>query len=265
MFVDNFDLDALKGNARPVAIPFQTMLGGTARWGQLRLSRSIRTASGRARGAAPWCPYGSAATNVELQRFELQVVFSAQLSRSEDEQIGAIDQVTPSLFMISIASRARNSCCRTTRPPRSSGVIRPWLKPVAWFSGAGMNMTSSCVRCRPRPNVVSEKISALWEIRTAFGRPVVPEVERIKTTSSGFAARVFPVGLVRFADLLQRDGAVRFDCLVVNANSIFGKRGNAIDCGKNLVFEVGLVMEGGAHGCLAFHQIHGVDQVLVVK
>ena len=35
VLVDNFDLDALKGNARPVAIPFQTMLGGTARWGQL--------------------------------------------------------------------------------------------------------------------------------------------------------------------------------------------------------------------------------------
>ena len=65
--------------------------------------------------------------------------------------------------------------------------------------------------------------------------------------------------------MLQRDGAVRFDCFVVNANSIFGKRGNAIDCGKNLVFEVGLVMEGGAHECLAFHQIHGVDQVFVVK
>ena len=66
---------------------------------------------------------------------------------------------------------------------------------------------------------------------------------------------------MRLADLLQRDGAVRFDCFVVNAN----KRGNAIDCGKNLVFEVGLVMEGGAHKCLAFHQIHGVDQVFIVE
>ena len=33
VFVDNFDLDALKGNARPVAIPFQTMLGGNCQVG----------------------------------------------------------------------------------------------------------------------------------------------------------------------------------------------------------------------------------------
>ena len=98
--------------------------------------------------------------------------------------VAPIDQVTPSLFIISIDSSGWNSCCSTTRAPNKRGVMRPWLNPVAWLRGAGINMTSSRVRCRDLIKVFSEKIKALWEINTAFGRPVVPEVERIRTISS---------------------------------------------------------------------------------
>ena len=33
VLVDNLDLDTLKGNARPVAVPFQAMLGGNCQVG----------------------------------------------------------------------------------------------------------------------------------------------------------------------------------------------------------------------------------------
>ncbi len=70
--------------------------------------------------------------------------------------VAPIDHVTPSAFMRSMAALASNFSCSTALPPKSNGEMRPWLKPVAWLSGAGMNMTSSAVSSSSPVNARSE-------------------------------------------------------------------------------------------------------------
>lgn len=98
--------------------------------------------------------------------------------------VADIDQVTPSAFMRSMASAARKSCCSTARPPSSRGEMSPWKKPVAWFKGEGMNITSCSPRPRPLVNARSENRMLLWVSMACFGLPVVPEVGRMQATSS---------------------------------------------------------------------------------
>ena len=109
---------------------------------------------------------------------------SSTFSMSKMKGVADIDQVTPSVFMSSMASRAWKSCCSTARPPRSIGETSPWKNPVAWFKGDGMNMTSASVRSSSRVNTRSENKMLLWVSMACLGLPVVPEVGRMQATES---------------------------------------------------------------------------------
>ena len=98
--------------------------------------------------------------------------------------VADMDQVTPSAFMSSMASRGRKSCCSTARPPSRSGEMSPWKKPVAWFKGEGMNMPSPWVRPNSLVKTRSETRMLLWVSMDCFGLPVVPEVGRMQATES---------------------------------------------------------------------------------
>ncbi len=71
--------------------------------------------------------------------------------------------------------------------------MSPWKKPVAWFKGEGMNMTSPCVRPSSLVKTRSENrmllwVRLLWVSIDCFGLPVVPEVGRMQATESADTA-----------------------------------------------------------------------------
>ena len=51
----------------------------------------------------------------------------------------------------------------------------------------------------------------------------------------------------------------------MNGDRIDRKRRNAFDHGEDLIFEIGLVMEGGSNERLGFNKVHGVDEVFAVE
>ena len=66
--------------------------------------------------------------------------------------------------------------------------MSPWKKPVAWFKGEGMNMTSPWVRPNSLVKTRSENRMLLWVSMDCFGLPVVPEVGRMQATESADTA-----------------------------------------------------------------------------
>ena len=131
-------------------------------------------------------------------------------------------------------------------------------------------------RRRHKHDVILGKVKHLDKGAFRENERIVRNQYRFRTTSrarSGknkhyFIRRAFGLfgqGLKRINDLLQGNSALGFKRFVVNTNSVIGKAVNFILNRKNLIFEVGLVMEGWADECLRFNKVHSVYQVFSVK
>lgn len=70
----------------------------------------------------------------------------------------------------------------------------------------------------------------------------------------GLAACFARIGFVFLEDLFERGGRFCIDRFVVNGDRIDRKRRNALDHGEDLIFEIGLVMEGGSNERLGFNK-----------
>ncbi|MEA3220798.1 MAG: hypothetical protein OZX49_01913 [Immundisolibacter sp.] len=73
------------------------------------------------------------------------------LTRSARNGVAPMEKLTRSAWMVSQARVASHRSCRMTRVPSTSGIIRPYMKPVWWASGEAMKHTSSPLRAMPSP------------------------------------------------------------------------------------------------------------------
>ncbi len=265
--VHNLNLNALEGDARPVAVPLKALRRG---------NRQVWTAFGRTVAFAQlkavlvgavhhMARHRSAAAHIELQRAEGKVFLITAVQQVEDERGGAhrpgnafvvhnVDSFASLEFLLQNHAAAQQK--------RGDKAV----------------VEAGCVveRRRHEHNVFLRKAKALAEGGFAEDERVVRKEHGLGAAGGagsgknechliGLASRCLGVGLVLFEDFVQRDGAVRFNRFVVNADGILRKGRNALGNGKDLVFEVGFVMEGGAHERLGFHQVHGVNQIFAIE